>query len=123
VCVRARVCVCVCRCPDPNTPEYALFLTTQTVVRYLKYDQCGQNNINSYAKMSAMRDGLNRTGIPIVFSFEPHLTKPITWTTFVGNLWRTGHDIGSNFGSMFSELVIGNAWASIASPGSWNDDE
>lgn len=24
---------------------------------------------------------------------------------------------------MFSELVIGNAWASIASPGSWNDDD
>lgn len=62
------------------------------IVRYLKYDQCGQNNINSYAKMSAMRDGLNRTGIPIVFSYEPHLTKPIAWTTYVGNLWRTVGD-------------------------------
>ena len=77
---------------------------------------CGQNNINSYAKFSAMRDGLNRTGIPIVFSYEPHLTKPIAWTRYVGNLWRTGHDIGSNFGSMFSELVIGNSWASLGGP-------
>ena len=33
-----------------------------------------------------------------------------------GNLWRTGHDIGSNFGSMFSELVIGNSWASLGGP-------
>ena len=63
-----------------------------------------------------MRDGLNRTGIPIVFSYEPHLTKPIAWTRYVGNLWRTGHDIGSNFGSMFSELVIGNSWASLGGP-------
>ena len=34
-----------------------------------------------------------------------------------------GHDIGSNFESMFSELVIGNSWASLASAGSWNDDD
>jgi alpha-galactosidase len=90
---------------------------------YLKYDDCGQNNINSYAKFSAMRDGLNRTGIPIVFSYEPHLTKPIAWTSTVGNLWRTGHDIGSQYGSMFSELVIGNSWASLGGPGHWNDDD
>ena len=70
-----------------------------------------------------MRDGLNRTGKPIVFSYEPHLTKPIEWTQHVGNLWRTGHDIGSNFNSMFSELVIGNSWASLGGPGNWNDDD
>jgi len=35
--------------------------------------------------------------------------------------YRTGHDIGSQYGSMFSELVIGNSWASLGGPGHWND--
>mmetsp|Transcript_50740 Transcript_50740/g.99422 ORF Transcript_50740/g.99422 Transcript_50740/m.99422 type:complete len:704 (+) Transcript_50740:1-2112(+) len=90
---------------------------------YLKYDDCGQVNLQSFAKFSAMRDALNRTGVPVVYSYEPHLVVPIGWPKYVGNLWRTGHDIGSNFESMFSELVIGNAWASMAGPGQWNDDD
>jgi len=90
---------------------------------YLKYDNCGQVNMNSYAKFSAMRDALNRTGKRILFSFEPHLTTPIEWPRYVGNAWRTGHDIGSHYGSMFSELVIGNSWANVGGVGGWNDDD
>jgi hypothetical protein len=78
-------------------------------------------DIQSYAKFSAMSDALNATGAPIVFSYEPHLTAPIGWTRYVGNAWRTGHDIGSQFSSMFSDLAINNAWASVAGVGGWND--
>jgi hypothetical protein len=70
-----------------------------------------------------MRDALNRTGKAIVYSFEPHLTVPIAWPAYVGNLWRTGNDIGSNYAAIFNELIVGNAWASVGGPGHWNDDD
>ena len=91
--------------------------------RRSRYDNCGEVDIQSYAKFSAMSDALNATGVPIVFSYEPHLTQPIGWTAYVGNSWRTGHDIGSQFSSMFSDLSINNAWASVGGIGSWNDAE
>jgi hypothetical protein len=68
-----------------------------------------------------MSDALNATGKPIFFSYEPHLTVPIDWTRFVGNAWRTGHDIGSKFSSVFSDLAINNAWATVGGPGGFND--
>ena len=71
---------------------------------YLKYDNCGEVDLQSYAKFSAMSDALNATGVPIVFSYEPHLTSPIGWTQYVGNSWRTGDDIGSKFASIFNDL-------------------
>jgi len=88
---------------------------------YLKYDNCGEVNVQSYAKFSAMSDALNATGKKIFFSYEPHLTEPIAWTQYVGNAWRTGHDIGSHFSSMFSDLAINNAWATVGGVGGWND--
>jgi hypothetical protein len=86
-----------------------------------QYDNCGEVNIQSYAKFSAMSDALNATGKHIFFSYEPHLTAPISWTQFVGNAWRTGHDIGSRFSSVFSDLSINNAWATVGGPGAFND--
>ena len=88
---------------------------------YLKYDNCGEVNIQSYAKFSAMADALNATGKHIFFSYEPHLTSAIAWTKYVGNAWRTGHDIGDKFSSMFSDLSINNAWATVGAPGGFND--
>ena len=70
-----------------------------------------------------MRDGLNATGRNIIFSFEPHNTIPTTWQPYVGNAWRTGHDIGAHYESMFSDLTINNAWANVGGPGSWNDGD
>jgi alpha-galactosidase len=90
-------------------------------IDYLKYDDCGEVNIQSYAKFQAMRDGLNATGRPIVFSFEPHNTIPTTWQPYIGNAWRTGHDIGDHYESMFSDLTINNAWTNVGGRGAWND--
>ena len=35
-------------------------------VSYLKYDNCGEVNLNSYAKFSVMRDAINATGHSMV---------------------------------------------------------
>jgi hypothetical protein len=68
-----------------------------------------------------MRDSLNKTGRPIVFSYEPHVTVPISWPQYVGNAWRTGGDIGASYSRMLGELEVVNAWAHATGPGSWGD--
>ena len=84
-------------------------------------DDCGEVNLQSFAKFMAMRDALNATGRRIFYSYEPHVTVPISWPPSVGNAWRSGHDIGSSYESMFSDLTINNAWASVTAPGAWSD--
>jgi hypothetical protein len=44
-------------------------------VDYLKYDNCGEIDLNSYAKFQTMRDALNDTGRLIEYSFEPHIYR------------------------------------------------
>jgi hypothetical protein len=71
-----------------------------------------------------MRDALNRTGRPIVYSFEPHGSNgysPVTWPAFTGNSWRTGHDISDSYGSVMGSLAKANAWANVGAPGGFND--
>ena len=68
-----------------------------------------------------MSDALNATGVPIFYSYEPHLTLPIGWTPYVGNAWRTGNDIGSSFASVMAELVVANPWATVGGPGACSD--
>ena len=86
-----------------------------------RYDECGENNLQSFAKFSVMRDSLNATGKPIVFSYEPHITVPIAWPPFVGNLWRIGNDMGPYFGDVTGLSYHANAWANVAGPGQWTD--
>ena len=68
-------------------------------VDYLKYDFCGLEKVPESQKQpmqlySVMRDALNATGRPIMFSLcnwgvgQPHL-----WGHKVGNSWRTGRDV------------------------------
>ena len=68
-------------------------------VDYLNYDFCGLDKVPTSEKdpkrlYSVMRDALNATGRPIVFSLcnwgtgQPHL-----WGHDVGNSWRTGRDV------------------------------
>ncbi len=39
-------------------------------VDYLKYDACGEDNLQAFAKFQVMRDALNATGRRIVYSSE-----------------------------------------------------
>lgn len=78
-------------------------------------------NLNSYAKFSVMRDALNATGKPMFFSFEPHLTWPISWPSTVGNAWRTGDDIRPVYTSLLQELDLVNNWVHALGPGALGD--
>lgn len=68
-----------------------------------------------------MRDALNRTGVPITFSFEPHLQVPIAWPPLIGNSWRAAFDIRAKYSSILGEIRVTNAWASVSQPGAWSD--
>jgi len=92
-------------------------------VDYLKYDNC-------YATMSeypqkrypVMRDALNKTGRPIVFSMcEWGIESPWEWAQDVGNSWRTDIDISDEFESMVRVLDNQIGLSPTAQPGAWND--
>ena len=82
-------------------------------VDYWKYDACGEDNLHAYAKFTVMRDALNRTGRPMVYSYEPddHLPMPVEWVAFTGNSWRIASDISSGWGSVMGTLMKANKWA------------
>ena len=63
-------------------------------VDYLKYDWCHTGNKSAPDSYRLMRDALQASGRPIVFSIcEWGVSKPWTWGPEVGNLWRTTFDI------------------------------
>ena len=91
-------------------------------VSYLKFDDCGEMNLASYAKFSVMRDAIARTGRPMVYSFEPYtggLQTP--WLGSVGNSWRTGPDARPHYSSVIGNAFVNNMAASLAGPGHFND--
>jgi alpha-galactosidase len=101
-------------------------------VDYLKYDWCNHSTQDSAASYSLMRDALQKSGRPIVFSLcEWGSTKPWLWAKDVGNLWRATGDIidkwdgkekwGGNGVVQILDLVDG--LESYAGPGHWNDPD
>ena len=108
-------------------------------VDYLKYDFCNMNNGESERHAySRMRDALNATGRPILYSLcswgggSPHL-----WGQSVGNSWRTSPDLFAvwdrtaadklrlpSFLISVSESVERAAGLSLhAGPGGFNDPD
>ena len=99
-------------------------------VDYLKYDWCNHSTQDSAASYSIMRDALLASGRPIVFSLcEWGSTKPWLWARDVGNLWRSGGDIGDVWDSPKEPLGVVNIvdhnadLYSFAGPGHWNDPD
>ena len=101
-------------------------------VDYLKYDWCSHGTQDSQASYSTMRDALQKSGRPIVFSLcEWGSTKPWLWAKDVGNLWRSTGDIinkwdghekwGGNGVVQIIDLMEGTE--SYAGPGHWNDPD
>lgn len=85
---------------------------------------CGEVNLNSFAKYSALRDAFNRTGAAVAFSCEPHVTSAIGWLPFVCNQWRTTSDnckLASDYSGLPTVLAANNIMAHNARPGAWND--
>lgn len=104
-------------------------------VDYLKYDWCssdGQTQKESYTLMSSM---LKEAGHPIVFSLcEWGGSKPWTWASEVGHLWRTTGDIfdcfdcfkeqgGWTANGVMKILDMQKDMRQYAGPGHWNDPD
>jgi alpha-galactosidase len=101
-------------------------------VDYLKYDWCNHSTQNSEASYSIMRNALQKSGRPIVFSLcEWGSTKPWLWAENVGHLWRATGDITDKWTSKQKEDGLGvveildqvNGLESYAGPGHWNDPD
>ncbi len=107
-------------------------------IDYLKYDWCNTTTQDAPATYALMRQALDASGRPIVFSIcEWGKHKPWTWGESVGgNLWRTTDDIQDRFSGKlpwpgggccsFGMTDILDAQVSLGSyagPGHWNDPD
>jgi alpha-galactosidase len=69
-------------------------------VDYVKYDWCYSAGLTQQDVYTKMRDAILATGRPMVFSIcEWGTSKPATWASTVGNLWRTTGDIADTWSS------------------------
>jgi alpha-galactosidase len=97
-------------------------------VDYLKYDNCYNQSDGSredfVRRYTAMREALDLTGRPIVFSIcEWGQSQPWEWAEGVGHLWRTTGDISDNWSSLRSIVAANAPLAEHAGPGHWNDPD
>ncbi|MFF2008611.1 NPCBM/NEW2 domain-containing protein [Streptomyces sp. NPDC058195] len=93
-------------------------------IDYLKYDNCNNQGVDAKKRYTTMRDALEATGRPIVYSIcEWGQNKPWEWAGEVGNLWRTTGDINDSWGSMLSIMKQNLPLAAAAGPGRWNDPD
>ena len=95
-------------------------------VDYLKYDWCNADHdgVTRQSAFTTMRQALDSTGRPIVFSIHDKPETPVVaWRSSVANLWRTTHDIHDNWASMIGIANANAALASSAGPGHWNDPD
>jgi len=100
-------------------------------VDYLKYDWCNTTTQDAHASYALMREALNASGRPIVFSMcEWGTAKPWLWAKDVGNLWRTTGDIMDKWDGkekwslgMLTILDMQDGLESFAGPGHWNDPD
>ncbi|KAK9835556.1 hypothetical protein WJX74_002877 [Apatococcus lobatus] len=94
-------------------------------VDFLKYDNCAAVASDWVVdRYVAMRDALNATGRPILFSLCVWgVADPWIWAQDVGNTWRTTDDIQDNYNSMVANLDNTIGLAQFAGPGTWNDPD
>jgi alpha-galactosidase len=106
-------------------------------VDYLKFDWCSTTTQDARSSYALMRDALNASGRPIVFSIcEWGTAKPWLWAKDIGNLWRTTGDIKDRWQGlekwpdggccsygMLDILDMQDGLESYAGPGHWNDPD
>ena len=94
-------------------------------VDYVKSDNCANFALDPSVRFRAVRDALNATGRPMVFSIEPFsITPEPALSSHVANLWRTGNDIQRHFPSILECADIADKWAPLAGPTlGWNDPD
>jgi len=97
-------------------------------VDYLKYDNCNNQSDGSQAdyirRYTAMRQAIDKTGRPIVYSIcEWGTSRPWEWARGVGDLWRTTGDISDNWASLRSIIAQNAPLYPYAGPGHFNDPD
>ena len=93
-------------------------------VDLLKYDNCANEAVNGPPERgyAIMRDALNATGRPILFSAcEWAVDFPGTWMGAVANSWRSTFDIENDWECVVSHVDWTNVYADYAKPGAFND--
>ena len=91
-------------------------------VDYLKEDSCNApgDHASAFKQYGAMRDGLNKTGRPILFSLCGWNAWYAPVGKTLGNSWRTGPD-DSNWGGVVKNIDILAPLSQYAGPGGRND--
>lgn len=100
-------------------------------VDYLKYDWCNTSTQNAEASYKLMREALDASGRPILFSMcEWGTAKPWLWAKNVGHMWRTTGDIQDRWegtkDGMHGMMTIVDMQADLypySGPGHWNDPD
>jgi alpha-galactosidase len=104
-------------------------------VDYLKYDWCNTEGLSAQGAYKTIMAALKKAGRPMVLSIcEWGNSKPWTWASNVGHLWRTTGDIYNCFdcindhGSWKSWGVMQilekqDGLRQYAGPGHWNDPD
>jgi len=93
-------------------------------VDYLKYDNCNTDGTSPELRYPPMRDALNETGRPVLYSIcEWGVDNPGGWAKEVGNSWRTTPDIRDEWASVMEIVEInGRRWR-YGGRGGWNDPD
>jgi alpha-galactosidase len=100
-------------------------------VDYLKYDWCNTGTQDVKSSYSIMRDALEKSGRPIIFSIcEWGRHEPWLWGKDIGHLWRTTGDItdcwdctGRYVRGIMHILDLQVELWRHAGPGHWNDPD
>ncbi|TPX35478.1 alpha-galactosidase [Synchytrium microbalum] len=96
-------------------------------VDYLKVDNCYPDASPSRERFTKIRDALNATGRPIVYSIcNGQVTAGETtweWAIDVGNSWRTTFDIRDDWNYVIRILDLQIPLTQYAQPGAWNDPD
>jgi hypothetical protein len=86
----------------------------------LKFDGCG----GPPASVKPMRDALNATGRPIVYSVHSSVEQGVMDVS-LANMWRTGPDIGASYEQALDRALITNNVSTYlpGARGGWNDPD
>ncbi len=92
-------------------------------VDYVKYDLCGQGNLQPFVTFQVMRDALNATGRSMLYSCEPQQLRgdPIEWPPYISNMFRIAADMGPFYGLFPGDALLSNSWVHVAEQGGWTD--
>ena len=106
--------------PAPSLSPFSPHLVSPSLAQY---DDCYANGIPEPPRYAAMRDALNATGRPILFSICAGNSNASAWAPPLGNSWRTTTDINVGWPSIMANLLQNDPLWPTAAPGAWNDPD